>query len=164
MATLMEIIPPTSQASSSRSFSGIATSSTSRSRNGETIPSPARDDDQPEDGGQPRPVRAEQRDDAAAVAAARRRRRLARGAQAATGFVAGSSAASSTSPMLITGWKVIALAHVGRDVVQVAAVALGQDDLGDAGRVGGEHLLLEAADREHPALQRDLAGHARQCA
>jgi hypothetical protein len=41
VAMLIAIIPPTSQASSSRSLSGIATSSTSRSRNGDTIPSPA---------------------------------------------------------------------------------------------------------------------------
>ena len=41
VATAMPIMPPTSQSSSVRSFSGIAWSSTSRSRNGETIPSPA---------------------------------------------------------------------------------------------------------------------------
>ena len=41
VATEMAIIPATSSASSRSSFSGIATSSTSRSRNGEIIPSPA---------------------------------------------------------------------------------------------------------------------------
>ena len=30
----------------------------------------------------------------------------------------------------------------------------------EPGPVGGQHLLLHAADRQHPALQRDLAGHA----
>src|SRR3954469_16867150 len=52
------------------------------------------------------------------------------------------------------------LAHVGGDVVEVPAVALGQDHVGEPGRVGGEHLLLQPADRQHAALQRDLAGHA----
>ena len=41
VATEMPIIPATSSASSRSSSSGIATSSTSRSRNGEIIPSPA---------------------------------------------------------------------------------------------------------------------------
>ena len=41
VATEMPIIPATSTASRPSSFSGIATSSTSRSRNGEIIPSPA---------------------------------------------------------------------------------------------------------------------------
>src|SRR4051794_4459774 len=52
------------------------------------------------------------------------------------------------------------LAPVGGDVVEVAAVALGQDPVGEPGRVGGEPLLLQPADRQHAALQRDLAGHA----
>ena len=52
------------------------------------------------------------------------------------------------------------LADVRRDVVEVGAVPLGEDDVGQAGRVRGEHLLLQAADREDAALERDLAGHA----
>ena len=52
------------------------------------------------------------------------------------------------------------LAHLLGDLVEVAAVALGQDHVGQAGRVGREHLLLEPADRQHAALQGDLAGHA----
>ena len=72
----------------------------------------------------------------------------------------GSSARSSTSSIVITGWKRHLLADLLGDVVEVAAVALGQDHLGQPGRVRGEHLLLEPADRQHPALQRDLAGHA----
>ena len=61
---------------------------------------------------------------------------------------------------VITGWKLICLAHVRGHVVEVAAVALGQDHVGQPGRVRGQHLLLEPADRQHAALQRDLAGHA----
>ena len=45
-------------------------------------------------------------------------------------------------------------------VVEVGAVALRQHDLGQAHPVGGEHLLLDAADRQHLTLERDLAGHA----
>ena len=52
------------------------------------------------------------------------------------------------------------LADVVGDVVEVAAVALGQDHVGQPRGVRGEHLLLEPADRQHAALQRDLAGHA----
>ena len=62
--------------------------------------------------------------------------------------------------MLMTGWKDIDLADVRGDVVEVAAVALGQDHGRQARGVRGQDLLLEAADREHAALQRDLAGHA----
>ena len=39
------------------------------------------------------------------------------------------------------------LAHPLGHVVEIGAVALGQDDLGQAHPVGGEHLLLDAADR-----------------
>ena len=41
VAIEIAIIPPTSFSSRSRSFSGIASSRMSRSRNGDTIPSPA---------------------------------------------------------------------------------------------------------------------------
>ena len=68
-------------AAASRSFSGIAWSRTSRSRNGETIPSPRRDDDQPEDAAEPRAVRAEQR------AVRRHAPRLTDGDAAASGDV-----------------------------------------------------------------------------
>ena len=44
-------------------------------------------------------------------------------------------------------------------VVEVGAVASGQDHLGEAGPVGGEQLLLHATDGQHPSLQRDLTGH-----
>jgi hypothetical protein len=62
--------------------------------------------------------------------------------------------------MVMTGWNSHLLPHVLRHVVEVAAVALGQDHIGQARRVGRQHLLLEPADRQHAALQRDLAGHA----
>ena len=54
----------------------------------------------------------------------------------------------------------MALADLVGHVVEVGAVAGGEDDLGEPGPVGGQHLLLHAADRQHPARQRDLAGHA----
>ena len=73
---------------------------------------------------------------------------------------AGSSATSRTSPIVMTGWKVICSRTSCGHVVEVGAVALGQDHVGQARRVRGEHLLLEPADRQHAALQRDLAGHA----
>src|SRR5829696_5931534 len=46
------------------------------------------------------------------------------------------------------------------DVLQVGAVALGDDDLLEAGPVGGQDLLLDPADGQDPALEGDLAGHA----
>ena len=38
--------------------------------------------------------------------------------------------------------------------------AAGRITVGEPGPLRGEHLLLHAADRQHPTLQRDLAGHA----
>src|SRR5437899_4050488 len=52
------------------------------------------------------------------------------------------------------------VAHALGDVVEVLLVALREDDLLQAHPVGGQHLLLDAADRQHQALQRDLPGHA----
>src|SRR5438445_538049 len=45
------------------------------------------------------------------------------------------------------------------DVLEVALVAARKDDGGDAGAVRAEHLFLQAADWQHLAAQRDLAGH-----
>src|SRR4051812_36377328 len=45
------------------------------------------------------------------------------------------------------------------DVLEVLAVVLGDQHGGDLGAVGGEDLLLEAADRQDAAAQGDLAGH-----
>src|SRR5215211_6325733 len=47
-----------------------------------------------------------------------------------------------------------------RHVLEVGAVALGEDDLLEAGPVGGQDLLLDPADGQDPALEGDLAGHA----
>ena len=44
------------------------------------------------------------------------------------------------------------------DVERVLLVALGQEHDLDAGAVRGEHLLLDAADRQRVAAQVDLAG------
>ena len=79
---------------------------------------------------------------------------------AAHGRGAGSSASSSTSSTLSTGWNVIASRTSSGTSSRSAPVALRDDHLGQARGVRGEHLLLQPADREHAALQRDLAGHA----
>src|SRR5437899_647391 len=52
------------------------------------------------------------------------------------------------------------LADALGDVVQVLLVALREDDLLQSHPVGGQHLLLDTTDRQHQALQCDLAGHA----
>ena len=46
------------------------------------------------------------------------------------------------------------------DVVEIGAVPLRDDHVGQPCGVRGERLLLQAADRKHPALQGHLAGHA----
>ena len=50
--------------------------------------------------------------------------------------------------------------HLCGNVIQVAPVALREDHVGESRRMRRQHLLLDAADRQHPALQRDLTGHA----
>ncbi len=50
------------------------------------------------------------------------------------------------------------LLYPGRDVFEVLLVPLGKDNRPDAGAVGGKHLLLDAADRQHLAPQRQFAG------
>ena len=52
------------------------------------------------------------------------------------------------------------VAHALGDVVDVLLVALREDDLLEAHPVCGEHLLLDATDRQDQTLQRDLSGHA----
>src|ERR1700686_800132 len=51
------------------------------------------------------------------------------------------------------------LAHALRHVVDVLLIPLRQDDLRKSPPVGGPHLLLDAADRQHQTLERDLSGH-----
>src|SRR5262245_28662927 len=55
-------------------------------------------------------------------------------------------------------YELQALAGLLGDVVVVAPVAGRQHHLGDAGMHGGQHLLLDAAHRQHEAPQADLAG------
>ena len=52
-----------------------------------------------------------------------------------------------------------AVPDLRRDLLQIGLVALGQDHPLDAGAVGGQHLLLDAADLQDSTAQRDLAGH-----
>ena len=54
--------------------------------------------------------------------------------------------------------------HALRQIVEIGLVALGQDHFGQASPVSRQQLLLHAADRQHLALQRDLAGHAHAAA
>src|SRR5207244_9845693 len=51
--------------------------------------------------------------------------------------------------------------HVFGDVLEVLLVPPRQDHALDAGAPGGEHLLLDAADRQDLAAQGDLAGHGK---
>ena len=78
------------------------------------------------------------------------------------GMRAGSGSASaifSTSSIVDTRCSVERVEDVLRDVGQVLLVVARQDDVLDAGAVRRQHLLLHAADRQHLAAQRDLAGH-----
>ena len=71
-----------------------------------------------------------------------------------------SSARPSTSSIDITGWKAISSRTFCGMSSRSARFRSGMIDVGDPGRVSREHLLLETADRQDAALQRDLAGHA----
>ena len=146
VATEMTIIPATSTASSrSLSFWDRLVEDVPQQERGDD-PQPCRDDDQREHRRQPPPVGAEEGGDAARQATASRAGGLQR--QLEHLFDAHDRVEGHL------------LADVLGHVVEVAAVALGDDHVGQPGRVGGEHLLLQPADRQHPALQRDLAGHA----
>ena len=78
---------------------------------------------------------------------------------AATASIVPSSASRRTSSIDSTRWNSMHVADLGRDLLEVALVLLREDHLGDAGAGGGEDLVLDAADRQHLAAQRDLAGH-----
>src|ERR1700680_4106916 len=52
------------------------------------------------------------------------------------------------------------VAHALGDIVDVLFVAARKDDFREAHPVCSQHLLLDAADRQHQPLERDLAGHA----
>jgi hypothetical protein len=57
--------------------------------------------------------------------------------------------------------KVSAFRTSGDTSFQVARVGARQQDPLDAGPVRAEHLLADAADRQHLPAQRELAGHGR---
>jgi len=58
-------------------------------------------------------------------------------------------------------WKVSCSRTGFGHVVEIGTVAaLGQDDLGQPGPVGGQHLLLDPTDGQDLALEGDLTGHA----
>ena len=69
------------------------------------------------------------------------------------------SACWSTSDNSSTGYERHRVANFLRNVLEIRLVSLGQQHLRDARTFRAEHLLLEAADREHLSGQRDLAGH-----
>ncbi len=74
--------------------------------------------------------------------------------------LAGSSASASTSATSSTRWNVIS----SRDRVRAGRrgpgrCASGRITVGEPGPLGREHLLLDAADGQHTALERDLARH-----
>src|SRR5262245_55437145 len=50
------------------------------------------------------------------------------------------------------------LTHRLGHVVEIGPVACRQHHFGEPGAMGGQHLLLHAADRKHASLQRHLAG------
>src|SRR3954470_11091216 len=164
----MATIPATSAVSRPVFLSGIAVSRTARSRNGEMIPSPA-----------------ETRIRPSSASSGRRygwksltTRPTGRGPVAPSGRPGsstsrGPNALGNRSPgrcRLESQLQNFAdrhdrmeahlLAHVIGQLVQVGPVPLRQDHVGQAGRVSGEDLLLEATDRQHSPLQGDLAGHA----
>ena len=58
-----------------------------------------------------------------------------------------------------TQWKVSCLRTSSGMSSMSASLSFGRMIVRDAGAVGAEHLLLHAADRQHAAAQRDLAGH-----
>ena len=72
----------------------------------------------------------------------------------------GWSASASTSSIVETRWTVRSCRSSGVEIlVDVLVVLLRQNHLADADAPRRQHLLLDAADRQHAARQRDLAGH-----
>ena len=138
-----------------------------------------RDRDQDQDGEQPPAVGPEERERSGAfrsgILGLPRRGRLeatpSRGSpppsiapegcrHTATVFGAGSRASSRTSSMLMTGWKDMPRGRPAGTSSRSPRLRSGRITVGQARGVRGQDLLLEAADRQHAALQRDLAGHA----
>ena len=67
---------------------------------------------------------------------------------------------SRTWPTSSARWNVMRSRTASGTSSRSGPLRAGQDHRGEPGPLGREHLLLDAADRQHPALQRDLAGHA----
>ena len=98
--------------------------------------------------------------DARLGADAHRWSRARRRAASTSAVVAGCSAESRTSRTSSTRWNVITSRTASGTSSRSGPLRLGRITVVEAGTLRGEHLLLHATDRQHPALQRDLAGHA----
>ena len=72
----------------------------------------------------------------------------------------GSSDSSSTSSRLITGWKLISLRTSSGMSSRSARFRSGMITSVRPAAWAARAFCLQAADRQHPTLQRDLAGHA----
>src|SRR3954451_6259901 len=164
----MATIPATSAVSNRVSFSGIAVSSTARSRNGETIPSPAETRIRPSSASSGlrygRNSRTTRRTGRGPVAPSGRpgsfggRPPKALGnRRACRGRLEGEVEDLADRHDRVERHL---LTYILGQIVQIWAVALRQDHVGEPGGMRREHLLLEPADRQHSPLERDLAGHA----
>ena len=82
-------------------------------------------------------------------------------AYAAVASVSGSrsSAIASTSSTVSTGWNAISSRTCSGTSSRSPSFRLGRMTSLSPARCAARHLLLHAADREHPALERHLAGH-----
>src|SRR4051794_12670448 len=164
----MATIPATSAVSSLVSFSGMAVSSTARSRNGKMIPAPAETRIRPSSasswlryGAKSRTTRPTGR------GASGSGRCNSRGSGSDAPNLRNRGACRSGLEREVEDLADChdrverhLLTYIFGQIVQVRAVPLRQDHVGQAGGVRGEHLLLEPADRQHSSLQRDLTGHA----
>ena len=75
------------------------------------------------------------------------------------GPLAGSSACSRASAMVSTNSKCISWRAASGMSSRSFSLRRGRIDGADAGAFGRQDLFLDAADRQHLAAQRDLAGH-----
>ena len=91
------------------------------------------------------------------VTAPLRQRRPAAGAARRCGL--GRSASRSTSSAVSTRWILSARLMLSGTSRRSGSLAAGMMHGGDAAAHRGAELLPQAADREHPPGQRDLAGH-----
>ena len=80
-------------------------------------------------------------------------------ASLASGTIVPSSARSTTSSIDSTRWNSIFSRTSAGMSSRSRSFSAGRMIARDAGAGGGEDLVLDAADREHLAAQRDLAGH-----